>query len=55
MPRQTPPVARGPSSHRLVGLVGSAALACEQVCSRFRGVPYDICLAECRRHAGRIA
>lgn len=30
-------------------------MSCEQVCARFRGVPYDICLSECRRLSARFA
>lgn len=55
MPRLAPPVARGPSTHRLTGLVGGAGLPCEQVCARLRGVSYHICLSECRRLAARLA
>lgn len=55
MPRLTPPVARGPSTHRLNDQVGAAGLPCEQVCAPLRGVSYAICLTECRRLAARFA
>lgn len=55
MPRLAPPIARGPSTHRLPDLVVGAGLPCEQVCARLRGVSYHICLAECRRLAARLA
>lgn len=55
MPRLAPPVARGPSTHRLSDQVSAAGLPCEQVCAPLRGVSHAICLAECRRLTARFA